>query len=75
MKIKKIIKEVLLENKKEHERLVKWGIIEFRRQLKTYQAQDVSKLKQQLIQFTTKQDAHRGIKLDDYIPNLGEILR
>ena len=73
--IKKIIKEVLLENKKEHERLVKWGIIEFRRQLKTYQAQDVSKLKQQLIQFTTKQDAHRGIKLDDYIPNLGEILR
>ncbi len=73
--IKKIVKEVLIEYKKDHERLVKWGIIEFQKQLKTYKAQDVSELKQQLIQFTTKQDAHRGIKLDDYIPNLGEILR
>ena len=73
--IKKIIREVVIEDKKDNEQLVKLGIIQFLRQLKTYKAQDYTALKQELIQFTTKQDTHRGIKLEDYIPNLSGFFR
>jgi hypothetical protein len=73
--IKKIIREVVIEDKKDNEQLVKLGIIQFLRQLKTYKAQDYTALKQELIQFTTKQDTHRGIKLEDYIPDLSGFFR
>ena len=73
--IKKIVREVLIEDKKDNEQLVKLGIIQFLRQLKTYKAQDYTALTQELIQFTTKQDTHRGIKLEDYIPNLSGFFR
>lgn len=72
--IKQIVKHVIRAEKECDDPLMKWGLIEFMRQLKTYKSKDCTAEKEQLRSFMHQQDTHRGIKLGDYIPNLVQFL-
>ena len=71
--IKQVIKDLSVEMKTDHPQIIRWGLIKLVGILKAYKQMDNTKiddLKKQLVEFTTVQDKHRNIKLENYIPQL-----
>ena len=76
--IKDVIKQLVKEKSFNHPQSVSWPIIAFSKMLeanKVYRTKDHNYKKDQLLKFMHKQDAHRHIKLGDYIPNLVSFLK
>lgn len=71
--IKEVTKKLALERNTNHDKKVQWSIISFSKILtayKKYKSEIYNHQKNQLSEFTKKQDGHRGISLSDYIPEL-----
>mgnify|MGYP000294733228 FL=1 len=76
--IKDVIKQLAKEKSVNHPQSISWPMIAFGRMLeanKVYRTTDHNYKKEQLLKFMHKQDAHRHIKLADYIPNLVDFLQ
>jgi len=76
--IKDVIKQLVKEKSIAHPQSISWPIIAFSKMLeanKVYRTKDHDYKKDQLLKFMHKQDAHRHIKLGDYIPNLTSFLK
>ena len=76
--IKNAIRQISKERTVEHPQSISWPIIAFGRMLeahRVYRTKDHDYKKDQLLKFMHKQDAHRHIKLGDYIPNLTSFLK
>ena len=76
--IKKIIKVIALEKKANSHTMIEWGMIAVAKMLLSFNKQrdhDKSKLMEQLKNFTSTQDKHRGIDLGNYIPELASFFR
>lgn len=71
--VKEVIKQITKEKDAKHDDLVMWPIIAFAQMLqahKTYRTGDYEYKKDQLLKFMHKQDQHRNILLENYIPEL-----
>jgi organic radical activating enzyme len=76
--IKKAIYQLSEEKNAGHDEIVMWDITSFAKTLKAHRVhreEDYNYQKDQLLKFMHKQDAHRRIKLGDYIPNLTSFLK
>ena len=71
--IKNTVRQLYKERSMNHPQNISWPIIGFGKMLeanKVYRTEDYGYKKDQLLKFMHKQDAHRHIKLGDYIPDL-----
>jgi molybdenum cofactor biosynthesis enzyme MoaA len=77
-KVKKVIGRITEELKKDTDGTKSFALTNLLHIIKAYKKyvkKDYKKLKDQLIEFTTKQDSHRGISLEDYIPELVDFFK
>jgi len=76
--IKKTIKDIANIKDGHGNKMIKWGIMALAKMLianTEYRTQDKGHLLSQLIEFTSVQDRHRKINLDDYIPELKDFFK
>jgi len=76
--IKDAIKQLSKERTANHPQSISWPIIAIGKMLEVhrmYRTEDYNYKKDQLLKFMHKQDAHRHIKLGDYIPKLVPFLK
>ena len=76
--IKKTIKDIANIKDGRGNKMIKWGIMALAKMLianTEYRTQDKGHLLSQLIEFTSVQDRHRKINLDDYIPELKDFFK
>jgi len=78
--VKSVTRRITKELKKDKEKdgtksYALMNLLHLLKAYKKYEPKDYGKLKEQLLKFTTKQDQHRGIKLEDYIPEFKDFFK
>tara|TARA_B110000977_G_C11027857_1_gene473962 strand:- start:339 stop:1583 length:1245 start_codon:yes stop_codon:yes gene_type:complete len=73
--VKDTVKKIHSEMQKSHNKEIKWPIIAFAKIIGVYKEYRSSDRWRQLEEFTEKQDGHRGISIEEYIPELARFFR